>query len=156
MSNALSPELVAQMFAQESKDPFLCLVTLSHPSFSTIYLVNNSENITSNGTLFNAFPFSLRLPVDDGESVKSFAIEFDNVSLELITAIRTVTDAIGVNIKMILASMPDQIQLEFDELKIQNVTYDKQRISATIVMDNFLNTLMTSERYTPINFPGLF
>lgn len=157
MPNSLSPEVIAQLYSQESDDPFLTLVTLSHPSFaSDIRLVNNTVSITSRGLEYLAFPMSIRFPVDDGESARDFSIEFDNVSLDLIDEIRSVTTQIGVKLEMILASLPDDVQIVQDELKIASVTYNAQRISARIILDNFLNVEMTSERYGPTNFPGLF
>lgn len=157
MSNQLSPELIAQLYSQESDDPFLTLLTLSHPSFSQdIRLVNNTENITSNGLEFTAFPMKIVLPRDDGESARDVTIEFDNVALELISEIRTVTDFINVKLEMVLASLPDAVQISFDELKIQSVTYNKTRVSAKLFLDSFLNTEISSEKYTPSNYPGIF
>jgi len=157
MSLTLSSELLAQLFAQESDDPFLLLVTLSHPDFvDDIRLVNNTVNIVSRGDTFLAFPFRTRFPVDDGQTKREFSIEFDNVSLDLIEGIRTVTDPIDVKIEMILASLPDEVQMSQEELKIRQVVYDQNRVTATIALDDFLNTEMTSEKYTPTNFPGIF
>lgn len=157
MSNALNPELLSQIFAQESFDPFLTLVTLSHPDWDEpIYLVNNSVDFTSRGQVFTAFPMRIRLPVDDGETARSFNLELDNASLYLIAQVRSVTEAIKVKIEMVLASFPDDVQMEQDELSIQSVTYNKAKITANIVLDNFLNTELSSERYTPSIFPGLF
>lgn len=157
MANTLSPELLAQLFAQESNDPFLTLVTLSHASFAgDIRLVNNTKNITSNGLVFQAFPMKIRFPMDDGETARDFTIEMDNVSLELIEEIRSVTTQIGVRIEMILASLPDAIQVSQDELLIASLSYNAQRITARIILDSFLNVEITSERYNPTNFPGLF
>ena len=157
MSNSLSPELIAQLYTQDSNDPFLTLVTLSHPSFtSDIHLVNNSTNIISLGRTFLSFPMSIKLPTDDGETNREAIIEFDNVSLDLINEIRSVVDPIDVKIEMILASLPDQIQMSLEDLKIQSVNYNKSKISARLILDNFLSTEMTSERYTNTNFPGIF
>lgn len=157
MSNQLSPALLAQLFAQESGDPFLTLVTLSHEDWDDdVRLVNNSVNITSRGLVFLAFPMKIRLPIDDGESARDFQIDMDNVGLEMIEKLRSTTTHIGVKIEMILASLPDDVQISQEELRIEMATYNKQRISARIVLDNFLNTEMTSERYGPTNFPGLF
>ena len=156
MPNALSPSLISQLYRQESDVPFLSLVTLSHASFSTIRLVNNSENITSNGFVFTAFPMRIVLPRDDGESAREISIDFDNVGLDLITPIRTVTSFIDVKLEMVLASSPDSVQISFDELKIQSISYNKSRISAKLFMDNFLTTEMTSEKYLPTSFPGIF
>lgn len=156
MSNNLSQALLAELYAQESGDPFLMLVTLSHPSFPTIYLVNNVEDIVSRGNTHIAFPMEIRLPSDDGETSREATIEFDNVSLELIDELRTVTSPMDVKIEMILASDPDTVQTSIEELKMRSVTYNKQRVSARLFMDSFLNVEMTSEKYTPQLYPGIF
>lgn len=103
-----------------------------------------------------AFPMKIKLPVDDGESQKDVSIEFDNVSLELINELRLVTTAIDAKLEMVLASIPDDVQISLEELKIGSVSYNKTRVSAKLYMDNFLNTEMTSERYDQKSFPGLF
>ena len=78
----LSTHALNQLFFQESSDPFLMLFTLSHSSFGDIYLVNNPENIISRGTTFEAFPVSVTLPVDDGESLREVVLTLDNASRE--------------------------------------------------------------------------
>jgi uncharacterized protein DUF1833 len=155
MPNQITDALRAQFFAQESNDPFLMLVTLENSSF-ILRLVNNSSDIVSGGHTYTAFPMKIRLPIDDGQTSRDIQIDFDNVSLEMIRNIRSVTEAISVRIDMILASMPDVIQMTIDNLSIGNITYNAKRITAAIVMDNFLSVEMTSERYTPSNYPGLF
>lgn len=157
MANTLSPELLAQLFSQESNDPFLTLVTLSHPSFiSIIRLVNNSQDIVSRGNTFSSFPMKIGLPVDDGESAREVEITFDNVSLAIISELRKVTTPIEVKLEMVLASIPDSVQMDFLELKIGNITYDANKISAKLYMDDFLYSGLTSETYSPNNFPGIF
>jgi hypothetical protein len=157
VSNTLSPEMLAQIFGQQGDDCFLVLLTLNHPSFAqTIRLVNNVEDIISNGNTYSAFPFKITLPADDGETAREVAIELDNASLELIEELRTVTDPIDVNLKMILGSIPDDIQMELDELKIGSIIYNKDRITGKMYQDNFMSTALTGEKYMPNNFPGLF
>lgn len=157
MANQLSSQLLTQLFLQESNDPFLALVTLEHPDFvSPIRLVNNSNDIVSRGNTFRAFPMTIGFPVDDGESFKSFTLEFDNVSLELIDEVRSITTQMSVKIEMILASIPNDVQLSHEELKVSNVSYNKTKIIASIVLDNFLGAEITSEKYNPSNFPGIF
>ena len=155
MSNELSTELRAQIFAQESSDPFLTLLTLTAGA-STFRLVNNTKDVISNGQVFQAFPMKIRLPADDGENAREFQIDFDNASLILIRALRSVTDPIGCQIDMILASMPDVIQMSVGDLQIRSIMYDSKKISAKIVLDNFLTVAVTSERYNPLAYPGMF
>lgn len=154
--NNLTSQLIAELCKQESGDPFLTLVTLSHSSFGSIRLVNNSEAIVSRGNTFVPFPLRLRLPSDDGETSREFSIEFDNVSLYLLEQIRTVTDAIDCKLELILASIPDDVQIVQEDLKLVQVTYNAMMISGVLVLDNFLNSEMPGEKYQPSNFPGLF
>jgi hypothetical protein len=154
----LSNNLLAQLYAQQSDDPFLSLFTLDHDDWDApLYLVNNTEEVTSNGNVFLPFPLALTLPVDDGESLRKVQLEFDNVSRELVDEIRSVTDTnINVTIQLVLASDPDTVEVELSELSIKNVNYDASRIQATLFLDDFLNTELTSEKYAPTNFPGIF
>lgn len=151
-----SEEMMKQFYGQESGDPFLMLVTLTHESFEPIRFVNNVVDISSRGENYLAFPVSIVLPADDGETSKEVKMTFDNVSLALIDELRTVTTAIEAKIEMVLASNPDKVELELVELKLRNVSYNRQTISAALYLDDFLNTEMASERYTPTNFPGIF
>lgn len=155
MSNDLSEELKAEIFSQESGDPFLTLITLEHEDF-TARLVNNSVDIVSRENTYTAFPMRITLPTDDGETVRDFTIEFDNVSLDLIQNMRSVTTPIGVTIEMVLASLPDVVQMSHEDLLIRSISYNAKTISAKIALDNFLSVAMTSERYNPTNFPGMF
>lgn len=155
MSNELTPELKAQLFAQNSDDPFLTLITLTGVGFSA-RLVNNSTDILSRGNTYTAFPMKITLPTDDGQTARTFSVDFDNASLALITNLRSVTGTIGVSIEMILASIPDDVQYAFDDLIVTAITYNASKVTAAISMDNFLSVEMTAERYTPSSYPGLF
>ena len=154
----LSSNLLAQLYTENSDDPFLSLFTLNHPDWvEPLYLVNNTVEIVSNGKTFVPFPLKLTLPTDDGESIRKVEIEFDNVSRDLIEEIRSVTDTkINVSIQLVLASNPDFIEIELIELSIKTITYNATSIRATLYLDDFLNTEITSERYAPTNFPGIF
>lgn len=153
----LSNPLLAQLYGANSNDPFLILLTLTHASFaSTVYLVNNNEDVVSNGNTFIAFPMDITIPADDGRTEKNAQIVFDNVSLELIDEIRSVTSPIEVQIQMVLASDPDTVEIEISELKMGNVSYNASTITADLYLDDFLNTDLSNEKYTPTIYPGLF
>lgn len=157
MANDFSPELLAQLYASNSEDPLLTLFTLEHETFDApILLVNNGTEVISRGQTFSRFPVKLILPQDDGESERVVQITFDNVSLELLDEIRTVTTPIRLKLELVLASIPDEVQMAYEELKLVQVTYNPQTISAKIIPDDFLNTSLTSEKYTPSAYPGLF
>jgi hypothetical protein len=156
MPNPISSQLLAQFYGASSNDPLLMLLTLSHPSFTTLRLVNNTEDVVSRGNTYISFPMTIRTPSDDGESTREALIEFDNSSLELIDELRAVTTPIDAKIEIVLFSELDVVQLSYEELKIKSITYDKNKIGARLYMDDFLNIELPSEKYTPLNYPGLF
>lgn len=155
MSNELSNDLKAQLFKQEAEDPYLTLLTIEG-SDGTYRLVNNTRDFVSRGQTFVAFPMKVRMPVDDGESAREFQLDFDNASLLLIRALRSVTEPIPCKVEMVLASMPDVVQSSVEDLLIKSVSYNAKQVTAKIVLDNFLAVAMTSESYTPSLYPGLF
>ena len=152
----LSNNVLFELFEQTSSNPFLTLITLSHASFATLRIVNNSENIISRGDTFLSFPVKITLPTDDGTSEREVQLEMDNAGLDLITEIRSVTTPIDVKLEMILASTPDTVEIAIEELKIRNITYNARSIRGNLYFVDFLNTEMTSEKYTPTLFPGIF
>lgn len=157
MPAQLSQALISQLLAQESADPLLVLLTLDHPSFvAPVRLVNNTKEIVSRGNIYTAFPFNITLPADDGETAREVDIVMDNVSLEIIGFLRSVTEEIPAKVEMILASLPDDVQISFEDLVVRSVSYNKSTITAKLGQDNFLNTELTSEKYTPGKYPGLF
>lgn len=157
MSNDLSLDLIEQLTQEASTDPFLTLVTLEHPSFvSPIRLVNNIVNITSRSNVFYASALEITLPSDDGETSREIQLALDNVTLEHMVALRTAIGQVTVKLEMILASLPNDVQLSFEDLKISSASFNKTRITTRLFLDNFLNTELTSEKYLPSNFRGLF
>jgi len=153
---SLTNNLLAQLYGERSDDPLLMLVTLTHTSFTTLRLVNNTEDVISRGNTHIAFPMRINLPAEDGVNVLKSQIQFDNVSLDLIDEIRSVTTPIDTTIELVLASDPDTVEISFNEFKISNVRYDSRTINADLFLDDFLHTEFTSERYTQTIYPGLF
>jgi len=146
-----------QLFDPASDDPFLFLIKMTHPSWGADQLlVNNNEDIISRGETYLALPMNVKLPQDDGESVPQVQLEIDNVSIDLIDEIRSITTPIQVSLVGALASNPDIWEVELHELKISTISYDKEKITATLILDGFLSQTIPSEHYNPSNFPGLF
>ena len=157
MSRNLSALLRAQLNRQDSNDPLLTLVTITHEDMVTpIRIVNNTEDIVSNGVTFNKFSFSIGLPNDDGETIKQVQIAIDNTTLEFITAIRSITTPMTATVEYILASLPDIVQFSLDDLEVRSVSYDINRLRFILTVDDNMNIALTSEEYNPATYPGLF
>lgn len=152
----LSLHAIDQMYRSESEDPALMLLTLNFPNGSNFYFVNNTEDITSNGQLFTAFPFVFVLPEDTTDTVPELTIVVDNIGLELIDDLRQNSSNVTCRVDVIFASNPDFSELTINELIVKNVSYTKENITMSVGYDDILNTAIPSDKYTPIDFPGIF
>lgn len=155
MSRSLTSTLKQQLFAQESTDPLLTLLTIYFPS-ETIRLVRNNEDIVSRGNTFSAIWFDINLPNDNGESHQQVTLTIDNVGLELIEHIRTITEPVGILLESVLASARDTVQLTIVDLKLSQITYNAFTISSILIYDDILSTGIPNETYGPLDYPGLF
>lgn len=154
---ALSQKLIHAVLEPNTGEVFLLLITFDHESFDEpVRLVNNLENITSRGNVYQAFPLELVLPQDDGSTLPTVDITCQNATLELIDEIRSVNGPMSVSIELILASTPDYVETSIDDLRVASIQYDEKTIKMTCTVDDLLNTSYPKERYLPNNFPGLF
>ena len=152
----LSLHAIDQMYQQESSDPILMLLKIDFPNGNSFYYVNNTQNITSNGQEYSAFPFQFNLPNDEVDSVPELSITLDNIGLELINDFSQNTDSINCEINLVFASNPDYSELKISNLVVKNISYDKSFININLGYDDILNLQVPSDTYNPIDFPGIF
>ena len=152
-----SANFIEAVVSQNTDEVFLFLLTLDHDDLaSPIRVVNNVENITSNGNVYTAFPFELILPQDDGDTLPQVIISLSNVDLSLVDEIRSLTGALTVTLEVVLASSPNTIEMSIDGMQTISIQYDAQKIEATCQVEDTLNLIFPSDAYLPFNFPGLF
>lgn len=76
MSRVNSAPLIAALSGHSTGDVLLALLTLTHSSFGTKRLVNDTEDLVSGGDTFTAFAFGGTLPQDlDGPATGSFLLD---------------------------------------------------------------------------------
>ena len=152
-----SANFIEAVVSQNTDEVFLFLLTLDHDDLvSPIRVVNNVENITSNGRVYTAFPFNLILPQDDGDTLPQVIISLSNVDLSLVDEIRSLTGALTVTLEVVLASSPNTIEMSIDGMQTISIQYDAQTIQATCQVEDTMNLIFPSDAYLPFNFPGLF
>ena len=156
MARTLSNAALTSMHAQETGQTWLVLVTISATSLpQPLRVVNNNEDITSRGNLYQAFPFDIILPGQDPDGTPKAILRFDNVDRTAIAAIRSVTAAPTVTLEVILASAPDTVEISFGGMSLRNVTYNAMSIEGELHVEPLLGEPITLNM-TPSRFPGLF
>ncbi len=78
---ALSPE----MYDVTTDAAFFVLLTITSADGSDVSrLVNNNEPVTSRGEVFEPYPFSIVMPIDDPDQQPQATLNIDNVDLRII------------------------------------------------------------------------
>lgn len=144
-------------FLQDTDEVFLILLTIAHDDISpSIRVVNNNEEITSNGNLFTAFPFEIELPDSKENSAPRARLSIDNVSREIAEAIRTITTVATITIEIIRAADPDTIEITWAPFNLRNVKWDMFRVSGDLVAEEIELEPFPVGQFTPGNFSALF
>lgn len=148
------------LFASETGEVFLLLITISHASFTPpIRVVNNTTNITSRGNVFLGCPFQLSLPDEREEQLSSqMQIQIDNVDRKIMEGIRSlpVGATPTVTAELILASDPNTVEQDFPDFTLRQVEYDALVITGSLMVEDMLNERYPQFEFTPVWFPGLF
>lgn len=155
---SLSSTAMQSAQALETSEVWLLLMEIDHADLATpFYLVNNTEAITHDGQSYTAYPFTVVLSQDDGQHLPKVQLTIDNVDRTLIETVRTISDSPSVNIKLVLASQPDTIEIEISDLILREVEYDAFTISGTLYADDILNSRYPRDKISlAAGYNGLF
>jgi hypothetical protein len=157
MSRILSSTMQQSLFAPETADAFIVLLTINHASLPQPICVTSDEVITvSNGTSFVPFPFDLTLPNDlDSKSYRAKLV-IDNIDRSIVQAVRALTTAPTVLIQIVRAAAPDVIEAQFVDFTLTNVTYDAYRVQGDLTVEDFTAEPFPAAIFSPGLFPVLF
>jgi len=136
---------------------FLFLMTITDSDSGTVFrVVNNLEDVVSNGQTFNAFPFEITLPPDDGGTPQSMKVSTFNVSRDLIEILRGTLEPPEVSVQLITSNNPDDIHKTIDFLRVGSVEYDALTVSFDLVASSAFARQTQRHTYNQAEFPGLF
>jgi len=153
----VTTDLTTSAFAQETDEVWLVLVTIDHADLSQpIRVVNNTEDVTSGGDTYVAFPFDITLPDAREDAPPRARLVIDNVSREIAEAIRTISSAPSVTLEVIRAADPDTIEISWPFFKLRNVKWDVGKVSGDLTLEDFTSEPYPAGIFSPASFPGLF
>ena len=158
MVRAVSATLEAAVYAQQTDQVFHILLAISHTDMSaTLRFVNNTADVTSNGDVYTAFPFSIDFPPSDGEDqLPSVQLAIDNIDRSIIAELRDIDSAPTAAVSVVLASDPDTIECGPLSFTLKSIDYDAKVITAQLGFEDILNEPFPAGTFTPTDFPGLF
>jgi hypothetical protein len=143
--------------AQNTDEVFLLLLSLDHDELAEpVRVVNNTENITSRGNLFVAYPFEVNLPDEDPDQLARVQLRIDNVDRVIIDSLRAITDPVTVSLEVIMASSPDTVEAGPFSMSLVSASYDTLLVTGDLVFEDVLNEPFPGGTYIPSDYPGLF
>lgn len=156
-SSSFSNAFKLAVLQQNTAEVILWLLTIEHPESGTTHrLVNNLDNVTSRGNVYQAFPFQFVLPDDDGNTLPEISIAVQDVSRELIDTLRQYANGLQITAEIILASAPDNVEFAITDLVVRNVQYGAQSVSLTAQVEDLLNQRFPADSFLPRSFAGMF
>lgn len=160
MSRNLSSLFKTMANASETNEVLLALVTIDSPSIvgGPLRIVQDLQNITSNGNVYTAFPFEIRLAGDTDDGPAKISLSVDNIDQSMAAAIKAIPPQTPptVLVEIIIASQPDTVEISIPNLKLKNVSGDAFRIDGELWMDEEDLLPFPEGSFTPPYFPGLF
>lgn len=157
MSRDISPETQAAIFAPQTEEAFLILLTISHASLpAPLRVCNNAVDITSRGDIYIAFPFELSLPDDGDDRPPRARLAIDNVDRQIVQAVRSLDSSPAVLIEIVRAAAPDTVEARFEDFRFTNISYDSNLVEGDLTLEDFTSEPYPAAAFTPGLFPGLF
>lgn len=167
MSRTLSLTLRAAMFAEETGEVPVCLITIAHASLAEPlrFSTDPTERLsvdplrygtTSRGEVYDFLPVAVRLPDDRDEAPPALSLVLDNIDRETIALLRSTVDPAEVTVEVVLASAPDDVEISFPAFDLTEADYAAQTVTLTVAIDALQTEPFPSGSFTPAQFSGLF
>jgi hypothetical protein len=153
----LSPEATAAVTAPETEQVFLHLLTIEVSGGAVLRFVDNNQNITSRGDIFNAAGFSIILPEQTDNTPRPCRLAIDNTDLAIF---QTIKQAVGRDVTatvcVIMASTPDVYERGPLKYRLRNVRATKETIEGEVYDFYLLDRKFPKDTYAPEDFEGMF
>lgn len=154
------------MYAQQTREAFIMLVSINHSSFTQpirvssdpteILPIAGERGTVSRGEEYVFAPFSIMLPQQDDTGIARSSVSIDNVDRRIVAAVREANGPLDVTIEIVLASSPDTVEVSAPNFRMDRVSYDALTVSGDISVEYFELEPFPARRFTPADFPGLF
>lgn len=155
------------LFAQQSGEVALLLLTITHPSLATPIRLTTDPTVrlttdpllygtTSRGHDYLFVGMEVALPEEQDKSPPSSKLVISNVDRSIIPLIRSINSPAQVQMEGLLVSDLSTVEFTVPALDIVNVTYDAGQITADLMMDVFASEPYPAGNFDPASFPGIF
>lgn len=146
------------LLATSADEPFLVLLEITHADLAVpVRVVNDTQNMTSNGIEYIGCPFNVTLPDDVAGQMPQAQLEVDNIGRDLTQWLEYSRGGQGARCRIMQVMRSDPNAIEFDmTLDLTNMKITNETVSGSLGFENMLNRTGTIPTFTPQNAPGLW
>lgn len=136
---------------------FLFFVVISSDDLpEPLRFVGSFNDVSTGGYTYIAYPFSLTLPSDDGETVASVSLVIGNVGRELVNVIRSISSDINITFWIATHEDPESIQEGPFTMGLVDTKMDVLTITGTLTTEPIMSQSVCDYTVTPVTCPGVF
>ena len=146
------------VFAPQTGEAFLVLVTIDHPTLVTpARVTSDAVDTISRLETFIACPFEIVLAEQGVGKVPRMRLSIDNIDRGLVQAIRDAgLDAPTVLVEVVRGSAPDTVEASWPDFSLTEARYDALVVEGDLTIEDFTALPYPYQTFTPSRFPGLF
>ncbi len=136
----------------------LLLLEINHPALSQpVRVIQDNQNLTSNGAEYIACPFRCELPDDFEGQLPRARLAIDNIGREMMYWIETSAGGAGstVTFRQVMRSRPDLVEWSIT-MSLYNVSANFKEVSGELGFDNLFGRPAIAMTYRPESAPGVF
>lgn len=157
MSVTTSADLRAALYAPSTDKVLIDLVTIEHPDLpSPVRFCTDSVSITSRGNLYTHIRAAMALPDDVEGGQPRIPLVIDNVSRELVIAIRQIESPPTVTVETIVASAPDVVELGPFVYEPEEVEINQFELRLNLALEALQTEPYPAPIFNPAQFPLMF
>lgn len=158
MARAYSAEYKSTLAKTSAQEAPLVLLEINHADLtSPVYVVNDTQDLTSNGNLYIACPFRCELPDEFDGQMPRARLAVDNVGRDLMYWLENSGGGAGSTVKFsqVMRSRPDVIEWSI-VMSLYDITCTFMEVSGELGYKNLLGRPGILVRYDPVTAPGLY
>lgn len=158
MARAYSAAYKSTLAGVSSSEAPLILLEIAHAALTQpVRVVNDTQNITTNGEIYVALPFRCELPDDFESQLPKARLAIDNIGRELMMWIESSQGGAGSTCRFmqVMRSRPNLIEWEIT-MALTNVSCTMTEVSADLGFENLFNRPACQLTYRPDVAPGIF
>ena len=167
MSRNVSNALRAATNAQQTDTAFITLLTITNANLVTPIRVCDDPNqllpvagvrgVISRGDEYIYLPFTFSLPAEDDTGIGRASLTIDNISREIVQAVRqAIGSKISLKIEIVLSSDLNTPEVVMSDFILEGIKYDAFTVTGDVTVEYYDLEPFPARRFTPSDFPGIF